>query len=72
MLAYSAIACIGTVQFVTMYFIYFMHCIFVMIIVLVHELIVILVGVSPYGREIGSLARPLNEYASYKHGCYVY
>ena len=68
MLAYNSISCNGTMDIVTVYFIYFMHCIFVMI----NELLVIVAQFSPYDRDLGSLARPLGEYTAYEHGFYVY
>ena len=41
---------------------------FIMVNSWVYELIIIVVGVSPYGYEIGSLDRPLGEYVACKYG----
>ena len=58
MMAYSAITCNGTMD--------------IMINSWVYELIIIVVGVSSYDRELGILARPFGEYATCKYGIYVY
>ena len=72
MLAYNSINFYGTMDIMTEYFIYFIHRMFIMVNSWVYELIIIVVGVSPYGHELGIFARPLGEYATCKYGFYVY